>query len=87
MSARRHLVALAATTILFVSGNAVAQSARVAPRKPDAYTYTFLDELVDAGLSGPNDTPWIVRLPPIRVTLIRPRTAFVVELLKTVEHL
>jgi hypothetical protein len=73
--------------MLLVSGSAAAQSKRANPKPVEAYSYTFLDDPLGAGVLGPNDTPWIVRLPPIRITLIRPRTEFVVELVKTVEHL
>jgi hypothetical protein len=47
----------------------------------------FKDDPLAAGGFGPNDV--ILRVPPTpkRITLLRPRTQFISELLKTVENL
>ncbi len=57
------------------------------PARVDEYGYTFTDESLLAGATGVLGMPVTIRIPPLRVTLIRPRTSFVVELLKSVENL
>jgi hypothetical protein len=51
------------------------------------YGYEFSDDPLNAGGFGPNDATIRVRPGPIRTTLIRPRTSFVPEMLKSVENL
>ncbi len=53
----------------------------------DGYGYEFADDPLTAGGFGPNDATIRVRPGPIRRTLIRPRTSFVPEMLKSVENL
>jgi hypothetical protein len=55
--------------------------------KPDNYQYVFTDDPVDAGLFGADEPRIVVRPGAGRGTLIRPRTAFVIEMLKSVEAL
>jgi hypothetical protein len=81
-------------TVLFVSGVASAQQAAggAAPAAPPAgggqgYGYEFSDDPLNAGGFGPNDATIRVRPGPVRTTLIRPRTSFVPEMLKSVENL
>lgn len=81
-------------TVLFVSGVASAQQAAGgAPAAPPAggggqgYGYEFSDDPLNAGGFGPNDATIRVRPGPVRTTLIRPRTSFVPEMLKSVENL
>jgi hypothetical protein len=52
-----------------------------------SYGYEFSDDPLAAGGFGPNDATIRVRTGPIRSTLIRPRTSFVPEMLKSVENL
>ena len=47
----------------------------------------FSDDPLNAGGFGPNDATIRVRPGPVRTTLIRPRTSFVPEMLKSVENL
>ena len=47
----------------------------------------FKDDVLAAGGFGPNDARIMVMPTPKRVTLIRPRTQFVTEMLKSVENL
>lgn len=89
---------LAAAGILFASSVAFAQDAP-APAAPGAgagakssdeaggYGYEFSDDPLNAGGFGPNDATIRVRPGPVRTTLIRPRTSFVPEMLKSVENL
>lgn len=53
----------------------------------DGYGYEFADDPLAAGGFGPNDATIRVRPGPVRTTLIRPRTSFVPEMLKSVENL
>ena len=55
--------------------------------KEDGYGYEFADDPLAAGGFGPNDATIRVRPGPVRTTLIRPRTSFVPEMLKSVENL
>jgi hypothetical protein len=55
--------------------------------RPDAYQYVFTDDPLNAGLFGQDDARLVIFPRARRVTLIRPRTAFVAEMLKSVEAL
>ena len=55
--------------------------------KDEGYGYEFSDDPLNAGGFGPNDATIRVRPGPVRTTLIRPRTSFVPEMLKSVENL
>ena len=60
---------------------------RAAGRRRQGYGYEFSDDPLNAGGFGPNDATIRVRPGPVRTTLIRPRTSFVPEMLKSVENL
>lgn len=51
------------------------------------YGYKFEDDPLSGGGFGPNDATIRVRPGPVRTTLIRPRTSFVPEMLKSVENI
>lgn len=72
-------VALSAST-------AFAQGTKASDTK-EGYGYEFSDDPLSAGGFGPNDATIRVRPGPVRTTLIRPRTSFVPEMLKSVENL
>lgn len=55
--------------------------------KEDGYGYSFEDDPLSAGGFGPNDATIKVRPKAARTTLIRPRTSFVPEMLKSVENI
>jgi hypothetical protein len=86
----RHsrLVALVVAVASFsVVGAASAQTPTQARQEPsnNSYTYTFIDDdLLGDTLSSP---PPILKggKRPMRITLIRPRASFVVEMLTSVE--
>ena len=78
--------ALTAAAILLVSTTSFAQDAKDS-EDGDGYGYEFADDPLTAGGFGPNDATIRVRPVPIRRTLIRPRTSFVPEMLKSVENL
>ncbi len=72
-----------AISVLLVSSVALAQD----KKKEEGYGYEFSDDPLNAGGFGPNDATIRVRPGPVRTTLIRPRTSFVPEMLKSVENL
>ena len=53
----------------------------------EGYGYQFEDDPLAAGGFGPNDATIKVRPKAARTTLIRPRTTFVPEMLKSVENI
>jgi hypothetical protein len=77
-------VGLMAVT-LGASDNAAAQAAEGGDG--EGYGYEFEDDPLNAGGFGPNDATIRVRPKAARTTLIRPRTTFVPEMLKSVENL
>lgn len=85
-STRWGAVVVAAVGVLAISSEALAQGADK-KKKDDGYGYEFSDDPLSAGGFGPNDATIRVRPGPVRTTLIRPRTSFVPEMLKSVENL
>jgi hypothetical protein len=92
-SGRSYLGVLAGLSVVLMAGAAAAQAAHAAPPggaaagKDSGYGYEFSDDPLNAGGFGPNDATIRVRPGPVRTTLIRPRTSFVPEMLKSVENL
>ncbi|HZU83662.1 MAG TPA: hypothetical protein VE987_12130 [Polyangiaceae bacterium] len=94
---RRIGSAIRVTLLLLTSAaTSAAQEPRPAPAPPPAaattaesegYAYRFTDDPLQAGAFTPNDARIAVARRAIRVTLIRPRTAFVSELLRSAERL
>ena len=95
MKANRIFGCCAAAFLLLSSASAFAQAPAggAAPKaaggggKDEGYGYEFSDDPLAAGGFGPNDATIRVRPGPVRTTLIRPRTSFVPEMLKSVENL
>jgi hypothetical protein len=99
MKSKKVLATIIATAALLVSASAFAQAPAAgaggaAPAagggggdSKDGYGYEFSDDPLSAGGFGPNDATIRVRPGPVRTTLIRPRTSFVPEMLKSVENL
>ncbi len=101
MNAKRVLrvFGVAAATLLMTGAPAFAQAPAPgagaggggakasAGGKDEGYGYEFSDDPLAAGGFGPNDATIRVRPGPVRTTLIRPRTSFVPEMLKSVENL
>ena len=85
------LSVVAAGLTLLLSVPAFAQDAAAAAgggdEKKDGYGYEFEDDPLNAGGFGPNDATIKVRPRAARTTLIRPRTSFVTEMLKSVENI
>ncbi|AKU99981.1 hypothetical protein AKJ09_06645 [Labilithrix luteola] len=80
---------LSATSSVFAQGAGGAAGAKPAAGggKDEGYGYEFSDDPLAAGGFGPSDATIRVRPGPVRTTLIRPRTSFVPEMLKSVENL
>jgi hypothetical protein len=70
-----------------LAGASLAQDKPKASDGKEGYGYEFSDDPLSAGGFGPNDATIKVRPGPVRTTLIRPRTSFVPEMLKSVENL
>jgi hypothetical protein len=88
-SDRRFVVsALALAALVAASLTTMTVSAQIQEQKTDdGYGYSFDDDPLNAGGFGPNDATIRVRARAARTTLIRPRTSFVPEMLKSVENL
>jgi hypothetical protein len=86
---KKASIALVALGVLLVSAPSFAQQPKAAGGggKDEGYGYEFSDDPLSAGGFGPNDATIRVRPGPVRTTLIRPRTSFVPEMLKSVENL
>lgn len=82
-STRWGAMVIASLGVLLIASEAMAQS----KKKDEGYGYEFSDDPLNAGGFGPNDATIRVRPGPVRTTLIRPRTSFVPEMLKSVENL
>ena len=92
MARKRMMVGLvAALSVVLVSSVASAQKKDKADAKEakadGGYGYEFGDDPLSAGGFGPNDATIKVRPGAVRSTLIRPRTSFVPEMLKSIEKL
>jgi len=93
-SSKRTKVAgtVAGLAVLLLASSAWAQDAAVAKDAPgggdkEGYGYEFSDDPLAAGGFGPNDATIKVRPKAARTTLIRPRTHFIPEMLKSVENI
>ena len=86
---RKTFATLVAAGIVLISTSAFAQkaSAKSTDSDGEGYGYEFADDPLSAGGFGPNDATIRVRPGPVRRTLIRPRTSFVPEMLKSVENI
>ena len=89
---RTKLIGLAAGfSVLLLASGALAQEEGVkaadAGGDKEGYGYEFDDDPLSAGGFGPNDATIKVRPKAARTTLIRPRTHFIPEMLKSVENI
>jgi hypothetical protein len=83
VSATLAIATLVVAPAVFAQGKAAAKEGK----GDDGYGYTFDDDPLNAGGFGPNDATIRVRPRAARTTLIRPRTSFVPEMLKSVENI
>jgi hypothetical protein len=88
MRQRKRLIGCAVFSLLSSIGVAHAQSGQPAKHEDRNQNVVFDDDLLAADLVTPfGDPVFTGHLRPGRVTLIRPRTSFVPELYKSVEHI
>ena len=91
MKKRVALAGFVSMSIFLSASAAFAQDAPAAGagkgKDEGGYGYEFTDDPLNAGGFGPNDATIRVRPGAVRSTLIRPRTSFVPEMLKSVENL
>jgi len=81
------LVLMAAPALAQNGRGGAAAAAAPGDKKAQDYGYKFDDDPLSAGGFGPGDARIIVRPAAARTTLIRPRTSFVPEMLKSVENI
>jgi hypothetical protein len=84
------VIGLTLGTVLLLATSSFAQDAPAGGGNAGAgsdYGYKFEDDPLSAGGFGPADATIRVRPGPVRTTLIRPRTSFVPEMLKSVENI
>jgi hypothetical protein len=70
---------------LFTLSLASSAGAQTDATKPEGYFYDFKDDYMVGDTISSNTAILKVRKPAARVTLIRPRTHFVAEMIKSVE--
>ena len=88
LPSKRLVTGAVAVALTLATGVASAQQKEITESKTDdGYGYSFDDDPLNAGGFGPNDATIRVRARAARTTLIRPRTSFVPEMLKSVENL
>ena len=89
MTGSKHLKLAAgfAVASFFVAPALFAQEVTETKEESGDYGYSFDDDPLNAGGFGPNDSTIKVRARAARTTLIRPRTSFVPEMLKSVENI
>lgn len=83
----RILAGLVGISLIGLAPAVFAQDIKESAGGDDGYGYEFTDDPLSAGGFGPNDSTIRVRAKAQRTTLIRPRTSFVPEMLKSVEDL
>jgi hypothetical protein len=87
MTSKYQRRVMAWTTSVMIALAASTAAAQAEAPSGEGYGYTFDDDPLNAGGFGPNDATIRVRAKAARTTLIRPRTSFVPEMLKSVENL
>jgi hypothetical protein len=81
------LAIVAAILLTGVSSRADPGSRNSTAGSEEGYGYIFDDDVMQAGVMKPSDPRIAIVIHGTRQQLIRPRTAFVHELLKTIENL
>lgn len=85
----KRRLAFTATLAAIASSSALA-SAQVSADRPSEsgdQNYVFKDDLLNSDVGGPGGGTIVVRPSAARTMLIQPRTSFVVEMFKSVEHI
>ena len=79
--------ALVVLTLSRASFAIEAETTAATATEADGYSYTFKDDALKAGGLSPTDPRLHVVIHAARSLLIRPRTHFIAEMLKSVENL
>ena len=87
MDMKRTVTAAVAAIVVLCSNLALADQTYTENNTGKDQSVIFKDDPLAAGGWSPNDTPIRVMPSPKRVLLLRPRTQFVTEMLKSVEAL
>jgi hypothetical protein len=91
MATRTKMIGLlAGLSVFMLAAGVLAQEEGVKAgddKGGEGYGYEFDDDPLSAGGFGPNDATIKVRPKAARTTLIRPRTHFIPEMLKSVENI
>jgi hypothetical protein len=87
MDMKRTVTAAVAAIVVLCSNLALAEETYSENNVGKDQSVIFKDDPLAAGGFGPHDTPIRVIGQPKRVLLLRPRTQFVTEMLKSVEQL
>jgi hypothetical protein len=80
-------VALAVVTVTSAARAADTAANGARADSSEGYAYAFSDDVMQAGAFTPNEPRIVIVTRAQRVSLIRPRTAFVVAMLRSVESL
>jgi len=81
------LIGLLTAVILVLTTSIAHAENKKTTNDTQGYGYEFDDDPLSAGGFGPNDSTIKVRTRAARTTLIRPRTSFVPEMLKSIEQI
>lgn len=86
---KRLLASLGALFVVSMASVAAAEEGGdyVTDTDSDGYSVKFIDDLLAGDGLGAGGPMLVVRPQGVRVTLIRPRTSFVNEMLKSVENI
>jgi hypothetical protein len=84
---KKLALAVAVGVVAFAATSTAFAQVEKEEKSDEGYGYTFSDDPLNAGGFGPNDATIRVRPRAARTTLIRPRTSFVPEMLKSVENI
>ena len=84
---RKAVLGLMVTSILAAASSAFADNTYVEQNGTAGQNVVFKDDPLAAGGLGPNDVILKTRPSAVRMVLVRPRTQFVSEMLKSVENL
>jgi hypothetical protein len=86
MNINYKIVLIVVSLFIMSTSKAAAQVTKVT-QKDEGYGYEFDDDPLAAGGFGPNDSRIRVRRGVMRTTLIKPRTSFIKELIKSVDDI
>ena len=84
---RVRMIMIAVLTVAAFEGTAFAQAKKAKSGGGDVEEMTFDDDKLLTSNLGPDQAKITTRGGPVRTILVRPRTSFVPEMLKSIENL